>query len=90
MQGQASNIQKAKWLPLANNFSIIGAYAQTELGHGMCMHAHLSSVIASIYLPHAGSNVQDLETIASYDSSTQEFILHTPTLTSIKWWPGSS
>ena len=35
MQGQASEKQKAKWLPLANNFSILGAYAQTELGHGI-------------------------------------------------------
>ena len=26
--------QKDKWLPLAKSFSIIGAYAQTELGHG--------------------------------------------------------
>jgi acyl-CoA oxidase len=33
--------------------------------------------------------VQGLETTATYDSSTQEFILHSPTLTSTKWWPGS-
>lgn len=26
--------QKAKWLPLARNYQIIGTYAQTELGHG--------------------------------------------------------
>lgn len=34
VQGQGTVEQKAKWLPLAKNFSIIGAYAQTELGHG--------------------------------------------------------
>lgn len=33
-QGQASDEQKEKWLPLARDFKIIGAYAQTELGHG--------------------------------------------------------
>ena len=26
--------QKAKWLPMINNFDICGCYAQTELGHG--------------------------------------------------------
>ena len=26
--------QKAKWLPLAKKYQIIGTYAQTELGHG--------------------------------------------------------
>ena len=29
-----SDEQKAKWLPLATNAKILGAYAQTELGHG--------------------------------------------------------
>lgn len=35
-----------------------------------------------------GTNVRGLETMATYDPKTQEFILHSPTLTSIKWWPG--
>lgn len=30
----ATEQQKAKWLPLAKNYQIIGTYAQTELGHG--------------------------------------------------------
>ncbi len=34
VQGQGSEEQKKKWLPLAKDYSIIGAYAQTELGHG--------------------------------------------------------
>ena len=33
-QGQANEEQKKKWLPLAMNYKILGAYAQTELGHG--------------------------------------------------------
>lgn len=36
-----------------------------------------------------GSNVRGLQTIATYDKNTQEFILETPTLQSIKWWPGA-
>ncbi|XP_059639901.1 peroxisomal acyl-coenzyme A oxidase 1-like [Cornus florida] len=35
-----------------------------------------------------GSNVQGLETTATFDPKTDEFIIHTPTLTSSKWWPG--
>ncbi|XP_057976482.1 peroxisomal acyl-coenzyme A oxidase 1-like isoform X2 [Malania oleifera] len=35
-----------------------------------------------------GSNVQGLETTATFDRGTDEFIIHSPTLTSSKWWPG--
>jgi len=36
-----------------------------------------------------GSNVRGLMTIAEYDKEAQEFVLNTPTLRSIKWWPGA-
>ncbi|GMF35993.1 unnamed protein product [Phytophthora fragariaefolia] len=68
IENQGTDEQRAKWLPLATNYQIIGAYAQTELGHG--------------------SNVQGIETVATYDKSTQEFVIDSPTLTSRKWWPG--
>lgn len=35
-----------------------------------------------------GSNVRGLQTTATYDKETDEFVLNTPTLQSIKWWPG--
>ncbi|KAF4797346.1 peroxisomal acyl-coenzyme A oxidase 1 isoform X1 [Turdus rufiventris] len=35
-----------------------------------------------------GTHLRGLETTATYDPSTQEFILNSPTVTSIKWWPG--
>lgn len=35
-----------------------------------------------------GSNVRGLETTANFDPKTDEFIIHSPTLTSSKWWPG--
>ncbi|KAJ5890962.1 uncharacterized protein N7473_007190 [Penicillium subrubescens] len=66
---QASEEQRAYWMPLIESWKIIGAYAQTELGHG--------------------SNVRGLELEARWDSSTKEFILHSPTLTASKWWNGS-
>jgi acyl-CoA oxidase len=34
-----------------------------------------------------GSNVRGLETQAAFDSATDEFVIHSPTLTSMKWWP---
>ncbi|KAH9330201.1 hypothetical protein KI387_002309, partial [Taxus chinensis] len=68
LRTQATPEQQKKWLPLATSMSIIGCYAQTELGHG--------------------SNVQGLETTATFDPSTDEFIMNSPTLTSTKWWPG--
>uniref|UniRef100_T1J8Y3 Acyl-coenzyme A oxidase n=1 Tax=Strigamia maritima TaxID=126957 RepID=T1J8Y3_STRMM len=35
-----------------------------------------------------GSDIKKLETTATYDENTEEFILHSPTVTSIKCWPG--
>ncbi|KAM0934278.1 putative acyl-CoA oxidase, acyl-CoA dehydrogenase/oxidase and middle domain superfamily [Dioscorea sansibarensis] len=35
-----------------------------------------------------GSNVQGLETTATFDPKSDEFVIHSPTLTSSKWWPG--
>ncbi|TKC53463.1 hypothetical protein EI555_014918 [Monodon monoceros] len=34
-----------------------------------------------------GTHLRGLETTATYDPETQEFILNSPTVTSIKWWP---
>ncbi|XP_047520122.1 probable peroxisomal acyl-coenzyme A oxidase 1 [Pieris napi] len=65
---QGTEEQQAQWMPRAWNSSIIGTYAQTELGHG--------------------TFIRGLETTATYDPSTKEFVLNTPTLTSYKWWPG--
>ena len=47
---------------------ILGAYAQTEMGHG--------------------SDVSGLETTATFDKDTDEFIIHTPSIKAIKWYPG--
>ncbi|XP_060068142.1 peroxisomal acyl-coenzyme A oxidase 1-like [Ylistrum balloti] len=69
LRKQGSEEQKKKFLPLAENMTIIGTYAQTELGHG--------------------TFIRGLETTATYDPKSQEFILHSPTLTSMKYWPGN-
>ena len=35
-----------------------------------------------------GSNVQGLETTATFDKETDEFIIHTPNIKATKFWPG--
>ena len=35
-----------------------------------------------------GSNVAGLETTAILDKNTDEFVLHTPTISATKMWPG--
>jgi acyl-CoA oxidase len=35
-----------------------------------------------------GSDVQSLETEAVFDEKTKEFVIHTPKVSAIKWWPG--
>ena len=31
----------------------------------------------------------ELETTATYDIKTDEFVMNSPTVTSMKWWPGA-
>ena len=137
IQSQGTVEQKAKWLPLAKDFKIFGAYAQTELGHGKCVStctcchkqtdnitAHFVHVVTNKqhhvslctchkqtnkqhhsslctcchkqtnnntpihYCVFVGTFIRGLETTATYDPKTQEFVLNSPTRTSIKWWPG--
>ena len=68
IMGQGTVEQQAEWMGKAWDLSIIGTYAQTELGHG--------------------TFIRGLETTATYDPKTQEFVLNSPTISSYKWWPG--
>ena len=51
------------------------------------LNLNIIGAYAQTELAH-GSNVRGIETIAVYDETTQMFDLHSPTLTSLKWWPG--
>ena len=46
---QANEEQKKKWLPLAAQHRILGAYAQTELGHGEPPHM-MTSLHQALFL----------------------------------------
>ena len=35
-----------------------------------------------------GNDTQNLQTLAVFDEKTQEFVIHTPSVEAIKWWPG--
>ncbi|CAK60092.1 unnamed protein product (macronuclear) [Paramecium tetraurelia] len=35
-----------------------------------------------------GSDVQNLETTATYDPQSNDFVLHTPSVSAVKFWPG--
>lgn len=51
-------------------------------------HNHdINGCYAQTELGH-GSNVAALETTATFDKEKDEFVIHSPTITSTKWWPG--
>lgn len=52
-----------------------------------CQSLEVIGCYAQTELGH-GSNVQGLETLATFDRDTQSFIINSPTLTSAKWWVG--
>ncbi|KAL8588491.1 hypothetical protein ACOMHN_022278 [Nucella lapillus] len=35
-----------------------------------------------------GTNIMELETTATFDADRDEFIMNSPTVTAMKWWPG--
>ena len=51
------------------------------------MTYQITGTYAQTELGH-GTNLKKLETTATYDPTTQEFVLNTPALSSYKWWPG--
>ncbi|MBA0621556.1 hypothetical protein Godav_007166 [Gossypium davidsonii] len=64
-----------------------GTEEQHEKWLPMAYKMQIIGCYAQTELGH-GSNVQGLETTATFDPQTDEFVIHSPTLTSSKWWPG--
>ncbi|XP_060622449.2 peroxisomal acyl-coenzyme A oxidase 2 [Anolis sagrei] len=48
---------------------------------------YIAGTYAQTEMGH-GTYLRGLETTATFDVATQEFILNTPTLSAMKWWPG--
>lgn len=86
---QGTTEQVMEWLLPAYQMKITGCLAQTELGHGSNVRGYVIALTrnaALIFYP--SPRLHRLQTIAEYDKTTEEFVLNTPTLKSIKWWPG--
>ncbi len=80
---------------MSNNHGIIyitirsqGTEEQANFWIPKLMRFEVTGAYAQTELGH-GSNVRGIHTTATYDPVKEEFILNTPTLRSIKWWPGA-
>eukprot|EP00892_Ulva_mutabilis_P004748 jgi/Ulvmu1/2645/UM014_0097.1 len=74
-----------------------GMFIPTILGQGTdeqkeellpkCNSLQIIGTYAQTELGH-GTFLRGLETTATFHQATDQFIIHSPTLTSTKWWPG--
>nr|XP_015091899.1 peroxisomal acyl-coenzyme A oxidase 2 isoform X3 [Vicugna pacos] len=65
----------------------LGSEEQIAKWAPLCNKFQIIATYAQTELGH-GTYLQGLETEATYDAATQEFVVHSPTMTAIKWWPG--
>ena len=75
----------------------LGMFIPTVQGQGddeqrkhwlpMCQKLQIIGTYAQTELGH-GTYIRGLETTATYDPEKEEFVVHSPTLTATKWWPG--
>ncbi|KAM7063601.1 peroxisomal acyl-coenzyme A oxidase 2 isoform 1-T4 [Molossus nigricans] len=65
----------------------LGSEEQIAKWDRLCKEFQIIATYAQTELGH-GTYLQGLETQATYDADTQEFVVHSPTITATKWWPG--
>ncbi|XP_006892255.1 PREDICTED: peroxisomal acyl-coenzyme A oxidase 2 [Elephantulus edwardii] len=70
-----------------NSLNVLGSEEQKAKWGELAQQYQIIATYAQTELGH-GTYLQGLETEATYDPATQEFVLHSPTLTATKWWPG--
>ncbi|XP_047491194.1 acyl-coenzyme A oxidase acox-1.4-like [Penaeus chinensis] len=64
-----------------------GTREQQEKWLGRALKGEIIGTYAQTELGH-GTFLRGLETRATYDPVKEEFVLHSPSVTAIKWWPG--
>ncbi|NXI71961.1 ACOX2 oxidase, partial [Anseranas semipalmata] len=69
------------------SISVLGSEEQVAKWIPLATKYQLIGSYAQTELGH-GTNLQGLETTAVFDITTQEFILNTPKISAMKWWPG--
>ncbi|KAL1916383.1 uncharacterized protein VTP21DRAFT_5574 [Calcarisporiella thermophila] len=77
-------VHRSMFIPTLQNMT---TPEQMEAFLGPALRYEIIGCYSQTELGH-GSNVQGLETTATYIPETREFELHSPTLTSSKWWSG--
>ncbi|XP_071078371.1 peroxisomal acyl-coenzyme A oxidase 2 isoform X2 [Desmodus rotundus] len=65
----------------------LGSEEQIAKWAPLCDKFQIIATYAQTELGH-GTYLQGLETKATYSTDTQEFVVHSPTITATKWWPG--
>ncbi len=56
----------------------------------MCLSVHPCVIsVITCHRTTLGTFIRGLETTATFEPASQQFVLHTPTLTATKWWPGA-
>ncbi|NXK49734.1 ACOX2 oxidase, partial [Chauna torquata] len=69
------------------SISVLGSDKQVAKWIPLATEYQLIGSYAQTELGH-GTYLQGLETTAVFDTTTQEFILNTPKISAMKWWPG--
>ncbi|KAM6059619.1 peroxisomal acyl-coenzyme A oxidase 2 isoform 5-T5 [Theristicus caerulescens] len=69
------------------SISVLGSDKQIAKWIPLASQFQLIGSYAQTELGH-GTYLQGLETTAVFDIATQEFILNTPKISAMKWWPG--
>ncbi|NWI13616.1 ACOX2 oxidase, partial [Crypturellus soui] len=69
------------------SISVLGSDEQIAKWMPLATSYQIIGSYAQTELGH-GTYLQGLETTAVFDAATQEFILNTPKISAMKWWPG--
>ena len=70
-----------------NAISELGSQEQREYWKEEIISLRVLGSYAQTELAH-GSDVQSLQTTATFDKATDQFIINTPTIEAAKYWPG--
>ncbi|XP_076826060.1 peroxisomal acyl-coenzyme A oxidase 2-like [Clavelina lepadiformis] len=77
-------VHSGAFVPSMKSF---GTKEQAEKWHKLAANLNIIGTYAQTELGH-GTFLRGLETVATYDRATQEFVINCPRISAMKWWPG--